>query len=447
MGNPTLMAGWIYPSDTMGKDGKASGEDVKKTKEAHDKKIGMTTSGIKTVKINIRMPKPSYLQGAPSGDDNNFYSSPFWNSNSNFQIHDILSKFTKGKFIQILKLVGQPTTSGVVGGSSTKASQPAKEGDKPTESNDVSGDNLRAFLKMIGMAETGLQGNDGYNILQGGKTFADYSEHPYSHKAVPKSGPAAGRYQIEVATYNGLKSKCGGDFSPGAQDKMAVQLLKNYSAYDLVIAGKPAAAIKAVYRCWTALNPSSKSGKSEKQLLGWYESYGGTYKPQTSEPNASQNASPSKPADSKSVPTGSNGGKLNKVSKGGTNGNWAGSADKLQEVLPNGEYAPSSEKRDRVKTKSGHVSDHYTGNPNAYAVDLGLNNTYGGDKSKANAAALATVNNVRRQEGKAPFASWSQIPRGEYSGTTPDGYRVQVIWDSDVGGNHHDHIHVGVKKK
>jgi hypothetical protein len=131
---------------------------------------------------------------------------------------------------------------------------------------------------------------------------------------------------------------------------------------------------------------------------------------------------------------------------GGIGNNWAGSLPKLQAILPqNQTYDPSSQKRDRQNTSSGFISDHYAGNSSAYAVDLGLNSQFKNSTQAATQTAIDTVNNIRTANGQTPITSWSQVPNGVYNGTTPDGFRVQVLWQTNVGGNHFDHVHVGVK--
>lgn len=141
------------------------------------------------------------------------------------------------------------------------------------------------------------------------------------------------------------------------------------------------------------------------------------------------------------------GGTINQAVGGGTNGNWGGSLEKISQILPQGTWNPSSQKRGRETTASGGVSDHYENNSDAYAVDLGLNTSFNGDSNRATLTAIQIVNNVRAQRNEPPISSWDAYRGGKYEATTPDGYRVQVIWQSQVGGNHDDHIHVGVKNE
>lgn len=142
--------------------------------------------------------------------------------------------------------------------------------------------------------------------------------------------------------------------------------------------------------------------------------------------------------------TAEGGGTINNAERGGDGGNWGGSLDKMSQILPVGTWNPTSQKRDRTSTASGGVSDHYTGNTNAYGVDLGLSTSFGGDSAKATQTAIQIVNNVRAQRGEPLITSWDTFRGNKYEAVTPDGYRVQVIWQSQVGGNHNDHIHIGV---
>jgi hypothetical protein len=125
---------------------------------------------------------------------------------------------------------------------------------------------------------------------------------------------------------------------------------------------------------------------------------------------------------------------------GGEGGNWGGSLPKLLSLLPMGTWKTSSQKRSRRSTRSGFMSDHYQGNNIAYAVDFGLNTTFGGNTNAATDFAIK----VARATGKN-VTSWDPY-KGKDFKTFVDGYRVQIIWLSNVGGNHYDHVHVGVKK-
>lgn len=126
---------------------------------------------------------------------------------------------------------------------------------------------------------------------------------------------------------------------------------------------------------------------------------------------------------------------------GGAGGNWGGSMPKLISLLPMGNWQPTSLKRSKRNTKSGFMSDHYAGNSTAYAADFGLNTTFKGNKGAATDFAIKVARNAG-----ANVASWDPYIGNSFKYNTPDGFRVQVIWLSNVGGNHYDHVHVGVKK-
>lgn len=127
---------------------------------------------------------------------------------------------------------------------------------------------------------------------------------------------------------------------------------------------------------------------------------------------------------------------------GGTGGNWNGSLPKLISILPMGNWKPTSLKRDRVETQSGNMSDHYKGNLNAYAADFGLSTTFNGNVESATNFAIKLANNAG-----ARINSWKPYEGKELTHFTTDGFRVQIIWLSNVGGNHYDHVHVGVARK
>ena len=126
---------------------------------------------------------------------------------------------------------------------------------------------------------------------------------------------------------------------------------------------------------------------------------------------------------------------------GGEGGNWGGSMPKLISLLPMGNWKATSLKRPKRSTKSGFMSDHYEGNLTSYAADFGLNTTFNGDKKAATDFAIKVARNTG-----ANVTSWDPYVGNSFKYNTKDGYRVQVIWLSNVGGNHYDHVHVGVKR-
>lgn len=126
-----------------------------------------------------------------------------------------------------------------------------------------------------------------------------------------------------------------------------------------------------------------------------------------------------------------------KVDPGGES--WGGSravARRLADVAMSA--SPSirivSEKRGRRGTASGGVSDHWVGSKNAYAYDLsdGTRPTPGMDR-----AAVAIARALGKDyDGKSTLNLT----------TTVDGFRVQVLYRTWIGGNHYNHIHVGVRR-
>jgi len=134
-------------------------------------------------------------------------------------------------------------------------------------------------------------------------------------------------------------------------------------------------------------------------------------------------------------------GNLVGATAGGEGNNWGGSLPKLISLLPMGNWQSSSQKRSKVETKSGSVSDHWDGNKISYAADFSLNNTFNSNVQTATKFAL----DIARKVNPA-VTSWQPYVGNVFNGNTTDGYRVQVIWQSNVGGNHYDHVHVGVKK-
>jgi len=134
-------------------------------------------------------------------------------------------------------------------------------------------------------------------------------------------------------------------------------------------------------------------------------------------------------------------GKLPGASSGGDNGDWGGSLSKLISILPAGTW-PGTHKRARKTSKGGGISDHYVGRTDSYAVDFMLDKTFKGDKTAATNFAIALAQNAGKN-----ITSWKPYINSYLNIFTPDGYRVQIIWLSMVGGNHYDHVHVGVRKQ
>lgn len=114
-------------------------------------------------------------------------------------------------------------------------------------------------------------------------------------------------------------------------------------------------------------------------------------------------------------------------------GGWGGSYQPAMALASVGEahgLVPTSEKRSTKMTASGNQSDHWTGSKNAYAVDLG------GSVTEMDAAAKDLAQHLGiSYKGGALVAT-----------VTRNGLRYQLLYRTNVGGNHFNHIHVGVKR-
>jgi hypothetical protein len=120
-------------------------------------------------------------------------------------------------------------------------------------------------------------------------------------------------------------------------------------------------------------------------------------------------------------------------------GEWGGTykpATAMRDIGLKYGLSVSSEKRNRQSTASGGVSDHWSGSKDSYAYDL----AWGSDQPVAKADQAASEI-VRRLGGPK---DWGK--RGGNFVKTVNGIRWQVIYRSNVGGNHYNHIHVGAKR-
>lgn len=119
------------------------------------------------------------------------------------------------------------------------------------------------------------------------------------------------------------------------------------------------------------------------------------------------------------------------------NGKWGGSksvASQLAQLGISQGLSATSEKRDRQSTKSGGVSDHWTGSLNSYAYDLSNGSS---PTKEMDAAARQILRRLGVQwDGHSPVVVSKNV----------GGYRVQVLYRTQVGGDHSNHVHVGVRK-
>ncbi|MGP5563720.1 peptidoglycan-binding protein [Vreelandella alkaliphila] len=170
---------------------------------------------------------------------------------------------------------------GVVGRNTWGALMAQQE--VPAKSQASQEANLRAFLDTIAHAEgTDRYGNnDGYDVIVGGELLSDFSDHPNKRVWLPAYGihsTAAGRYQILHRFWRHYKAQLGlPDFSQDSQDRYAVQQIRERRAYDDVLNGRIADAIRKCANIWASF-PGAGYGQREvavQDLLDFYQQRGG----------------------------------------------------------------------------------------------------------------------------------------------------------------------------
>ncbi|MGB4498902.1 MAG: glycoside hydrolase family 104 protein [Methylococcaceae bacterium] len=137
--------------------------------------------------------------------------------------------------------------------------------------------NMRAFLDTIAKSEgTWGKGDDGYDVLFGGKFFESYADHPRvkayeTHDNFIKNGKkdyttAAGRYQILARYFDVYKKQLGlKDFGKESQDAIAIQLIKECGALKDIEAGRIETAIEKCASRWASF-PGANYGQRENKM-------------------------------------------------------------------------------------------------------------------------------------------------------------------------------------
>jgi muramidase (phage lysozyme) len=140
---------------------------------------------------------------------------------------------------------------------------------------EAGGQNVVAFLDMIKRSEIDswvlANSDDGYNVLVGSHgpgvrngvkyppqllTFSSYATHPNSLNRELNS-TAAGGYQLLGRYYEPYRKLLGlHDFGPEAQDRIAIQQIRERRALPLIQAGDFAGAVAACNRTWASLTGS-----------------------------------------------------------------------------------------------------------------------------------------------------------------------------------------------
>ena len=138
---------------------------------------------------------------------------------------------------------------------------------------------MYALLEAIADSESA----GAWNVIYGGQTFDDFSEHPRQYVTI-NSGPnkgklssAAGKYQITATTYDRVAPLLGiTDFSPESQMQIAAYLADEAYPGDLDAALNSAdpEVVKGVGRAlngvWTSLPGGIEQGQSSDQFLSNY---------------------------------------------------------------------------------------------------------------------------------------------------------------------------------
>lgn len=134
------------------------------------------------------------------------------------------------------------------------------------------GKNVCAFLDMIAWSEGTsriAQSDDGYNVIVGGGLFEGYADHPRKLIALPKLGiksTAAGRYQLLARYFDAYRRLLKlQDFSPLAQDLIAIQQMRERGALPLLAQGNFTGAVQRCANIWASL-PGAGYGQHENKL-------------------------------------------------------------------------------------------------------------------------------------------------------------------------------------
>ena len=89
-------------------------------------------------------------------------------------------------------------------------------------------------------------------------------------------------------------------------------------------------------------------------------------------------------------------------------------------------------------TSTGNVSDHWSGN----GVDIG-SSANGFPETGGGVGDLIAAHAIKRASGKSWGESLKLARQGGAFTFNKGGKRTQVIWKSNVGGNHYNHVHIG----
>jgi hypothetical protein len=145
-------------------------------------------------------------------------------------------------------------------------------------------------------------------------------------------------------------------------------------------------------------------------------------------------AAPGAPGTPTAAPVDLRGHPVGQTIRLGPGGGWDGSQRPAMTLAGIGEkygLQITSTKRDTKMSASGLVSDHWIGSKNAYAVDLG------GSTPEMDKAAVAIAHRLGIN-----YNGHSELVATKVVG----GLRYQILYRTHVGGNHFNHIHIGVRR-
>ena len=147
--------------------------------------------------------------------------------------------------------------------------------------------NRRAFLDMIALSELGqalLQVSDhGYDVIVGSTAvhpilMSTYADHPrrvmnFTVNGKTIQSTAAGRYQLLARYFDHYRDLLHlNDFSPAAQDEIALQQIRECDALPLIDQGEIAAAIRQVRHLWASM-PGAGYGQHEHAITDLQAAY------------------------------------------------------------------------------------------------------------------------------------------------------------------------------
>jgi len=126
---------------------------------------------------------------------------------------------------------------------------------------------------------------------------------------------------------------------------------------------------------------------------------------------------------------------LGRIDWNDTFGPWGGAqkfAELAVRIARRNGCSVVSAKRATETTASGGVSDHWEGARHSYAVDLDdCDLTFPGGAADRTAREIAAAFDLPGHTGVV----------SAYRGR----YRIQLLWQTYVGGDHYDHVHVGIR--